>query len=938
MLVTLVLACLPEKPIADTDTGGGTIDSEVPCEESDWYADGDGDGFGAGDAVSACEAPSGHVADNTDCDDARADVYPDAVEPCDFADNDCDGETDEDGETRWYVDADGDEFGNIADPGELACGAPESKVADNTDCDDDRAETNPGADEYCNNLDDDCDGTVDEDDAVDATTWNRDADQDGFGDATTTHTSCDAPDGYIANDDDCDDTDDDVRPGADEYCNDEDDDCDGTIDEDDAVDASTWYLDSDGDGYGNGAYDTTACDEPSGYTADATDCQDGDADVNPGADELCSTVYDDDCDGDINEDSAADATTFYIDSDSDGYGDSTVARDYCEAPSGYVADDTDCDDGNGDIHPNADEYCNDEDDDCDGTIDEDDAVDATTWYEDRDLDGYGGTTTAVQCDQPSGYESVDGDCDDSDDDVYPGADEYCNGDDDDCDGDTDEDDALDAETYYVDSDGDGYGDASSTATSCYGGSGLSTDDTDCDDTLNAVNPGATEICDNGIDDDCDDEIGSDCGPYDTVQLSGADVILRGYESSDAFGDAVTMGDVDGDGTQDLIAAAIYGVEGGGYDRGGAYIFSGPLSGELTAESDHDYDITHSDYYYYGYDVTVVGDLDGDGSDDLALSNIYDGSYTGTVNLFMGPITGDATSGGADVEHTGTGYYSYLGYRIEPFDDQDGDGTDEWLASEPHRITAYGDWDYIGGVQVYSGDDSSSVGSIVGETDGAYAGIGLDGSGDYDGDGANDIVVGTGQDEAWIVYGPLTSTIYEGDVDVVLTGPSGGNAGVAVETLGDQNGDGYDDLSVGANNYDSKGYVYVMNGPVTADARLSSDRDAVLKGPASGSAGSSLAGCDVDQDGYADIYAGAPYTGSYKGKTYLLLGPLTGSYAMASARDGELAGEATSNYAGSKGALHCQDFDADGYDDLFIGAYGNDSSTGAAYLIRGGGGL
>ncbi len=90
-----------------------------------------------------------------------------------------------------------------------------------------------------------------------------------------------------------------------------------------------------------------------------------------------------------------------------------------------------------------------------------------TRYADTDADGYGDPNSSTSdCNQPSGYVSDKTDCDDTDADAWPGADEYCDGHDDDCDGDTDEDDAVDASAWCYDFDGDGYGDANTTDVEC----------------------------------------------------------------------------------------------------------------------------------------------------------------------------------------------------------------------------------------------------------------------------------------------------------------------------------------------------------------------------------------------------------------------------------------------------------------------------------------
>ncbi len=211
--------------------------------------------------------------------------------------------------------------------------------------------------------------------------------------------------------------------------------------------------------------------------------------------------------------------TYYADTDDDGYGDHGNYIYSCADTVGYVLNNLDCDDSNQLIQPDITDVCNNIDDNCNLTIDEDATF--LTWYRDYDSDGFGNLENdSISCFELAGYVFDATDCNDINDEINPGMPELCNFIDDNCNLLTDE--GLTYNIYFIDNDGDNYGNMDEDTLWCSPVVGYVINGTDCDDANPDIYPGAEEIL-NGLDDDCD-QIADD----------GLDVILTSHINLNIF--------------------------------------------------------------------------------------------------------------------------------------------------------------------------------------------------------------------------------------------------------------------------------------------------------------------------------------------------------------------------------------------------------------------
>jgi len=513
-----------------------------------YYYDGDGDGFGVGNRPARClcwpdSAAKYTSQSNTDCNDNDRQVNPSRLEQCgDGIDNDCDGLTDEPGAqgcvNRW-IDGDGDSWGG-GDP--LCTCAREAPylVEQGGDCRDDNPNIHPGRPEVCgDSIDNNCNGKTDEEGASGCQNRWQDPDGDGYGQGSP-RCLCAPGGGYTAPyGGDCDEADPNRNPGAFEVCDGIDNNCNDVADEEDAFGCSTWYYDFDNDGHGAVGSGRCLCGAAGFYRAqDERDCDDQNAAIGPQATEACNGV-DDDCNGLTDEEGALRCSSYYYDGDRDGYGSMTVTPRCLCAPDAAGKFDTlkegDCDDANANVRPDQPEVCEPEgqasrDDNCNGILNEENALYCINYYYDGDRDGHGTSTRAPRCFCFGGnpalkYDSrFSDDCDDADPWTSGGLPERCgDGKDNDCDGSTDEEDALGCTPYFRDNDRDGYGAIGDFRCLCAVdplGIYVALEGGDCDDMDGNTHPGGA-VC--GKDGNCDGsplDVGEACDDGNAVSWDG----------------------------------------------------------------------------------------------------------------------------------------------------------------------------------------------------------------------------------------------------------------------------------------------------------------------------------------------------------------------------------------------------------------------------------
>ena len=412
----------------------------------------------------------------------------------------------------------------------------------------------------------------------------------------------------------------------------------------------------------------------------------------------------------------------------------------------------------------------------------------------------------------------------------------------------------------------------------------------------------------------------------------ADVILTGVAASDQFGNSVsTAGDVNGDGYSDVIVGAIFN-DAGGSNAGRAFIYFGGINMNNTPDVSPTGEAANDQF---GSSVSAAGDMNGDGYSDLISSapqNDAGGSGAGRVYLYNYFPRNEITEDFIITPDTSNGI---LNVSVSSAGDVNGDGySDVIVGAAGYSLSSGIAYIHFGGPLM---DNIADV-TMTGESAANYFGFAVSSAGDVNGDGYSDVVVGaTGYSgftgRAYIFFGGASM---DNIADVTMTGESlGFYFGISVSTAGDVNGDGYSDVIIGAEGYSSStGRTYVYFG----GASMNNSADVIMNGATSGNFfGTSVSSAgDVNGDGYSDVAVGADGFSSGTGRAYVYFGGTVMNIIADVIITGETAGDNLGYSVSSAG-----DVNGDGFSDLIVGAHLNDAggtNAGRAYIFFGGGSM